>query len=117
MYLNRRRTIGASRLPRSPAIRCPFRVSSPAVPPVPWSRPEPFGAWVRLDDATLVAVTHALAAELGVTGEAQAGPPRPLDGAKRRAIPSELLRPQVHRAAEAAGPPGMGSDRYSEEGA
>lgn len=33
---------------------------------LPWSRSEPFGAWVRLDDATLVAIDHALAARLGV---------------------------------------------------
>ncbi|MCC6555002.1 MAG: radical SAM protein [Polyangiaceae bacterium] len=44
---------------------------------VPWSRPEPFGAWVRLDDATLVAVDHELAARLGVAHGAErpgAGP-------------------------------------------
>lgn len=35
-------------------------------PGVPWSRPEPFGAWVRLDDATLIAVDHGLAEQLGV---------------------------------------------------
>ncbi|MRG97318.1 radical SAM protein [Polyangium spumosum] len=48
----------------------------------PWSRPEPFGAWVRLDDRTLVAVDHALAARLGVpAGEPAdaARPPRPLE--------------------------------------
>ncbi len=33
---------------------------------IPWSRPEPFGAWVRLDDATLVAVDDRLADRLGV---------------------------------------------------
>ena len=33
---------------------------------IPWSRPEPFGAWIRLDDATLVAVDPALAGRLGV---------------------------------------------------
>lgn len=37
-----------------------------APPRVAWSRPEPFGAWVRLDDATLIAVDHDLAARLGV---------------------------------------------------
>jgi radical SAM protein with 4Fe4S-binding SPASM domain len=43
---------------------------------IPWSRPEPFGAWVRLDDATLVAVDHALAARLGVPhGHAAASGP------------------------------------------
>lgn len=35
-------------------------------PRVAWSRPEPFGAWVRLDDTTLIAVDHALAERLGV---------------------------------------------------
>ncbi len=34
--------------------------------PIAWSRPEPFGAWVRLDDATLIAVDHALAERLAV---------------------------------------------------
>lgn len=34
---------------------------------VPWSRPEPFGAWVRLDDRTLLAVDHDLAKRLGVS--------------------------------------------------
>jgi len=33
---------------------------------IPWSRPEPFGAWIRLDDATLLAVDHGLAERLGV---------------------------------------------------
>jgi pyrroloquinoline quinone biosynthesis protein E len=33
---------------------------------ITWSRPEPFGAWVRLDDATLVAVDARLAERLGV---------------------------------------------------
>src|SRR5271168_1685975 len=33
---------------------------------IAWSRPEAFGAWVRLDDATLVAVDHRLADRLGV---------------------------------------------------
>ncbi|MDI1481621.1 radical SAM protein [Polyangium sp. y55x31] len=48
----------------------------------PWSRPEPFGAWVRLDDRTLVAVDHALAARLGVPVGQPAdapAPPRPLE--------------------------------------
>jgi pyrroloquinoline quinone biosynthesis protein E len=42
---------------------------------IPWSRPEPFGAWVRLDDATLIAVDHALADRLGVPHGEPAGPP------------------------------------------
>jgi pyrroloquinoline quinone biosynthesis protein E len=46
----------------------------------PWSRPEPFGAWVRLDDATLVAVDDALAARLGVDHGRALGPAtRPLE--------------------------------------
>ncbi|MBK8253679.1 MAG: radical SAM protein [Polyangiaceae bacterium] len=35
---------------------------------VSWSRPEPFGAWVRLGDSLLLAVDHDLAARLGVRG-------------------------------------------------
>lgn len=35
-------------------------------PRLPWFREEPFGAWVRLDDRTLVAVDHGLAERLGV---------------------------------------------------
>lgn len=31
-----------------------------------WWRPEPFGAWVRLEDGTLVAVDHALRSRLGL---------------------------------------------------
>src|SRR5499427_4335052 len=49
---------------------------------VPWSRPEPFGAWVRLDDATLIAVDHDLAARLGVDhgrGHDELAGPRPLE--------------------------------------
>jgi pyrroloquinoline quinone biosynthesis protein E len=50
------------------------------MPPVPWSRPEPFGAWVRLDDATLLAVDAGLAARLGVPhGQADGLVPRPLE--------------------------------------
>lgn len=48
-------------------------------PPVPWSRPEPFGAWVRLDDATLLAVDHDLAARLGVPHGAPAPCDAPLE--------------------------------------
>lgn len=50
-------------------------------PRVPWSRPEPFGAWVRLDDQTLVAVDHALAERLAVdhAGSPPPGPTRPLE--------------------------------------
>jgi len=51
-------------------------------PHVPWSRPEPFGAWVRLDDRTLVAVDHALAEKLGVSSgqtATGAGATRPLE--------------------------------------
>jgi pyrroloquinoline quinone biosynthesis protein E len=51
---------------------------------IPWSRPEAFGAWVRLDDATLVAVDERLAARLGVAhggpdGTQVAIAPRPLE--------------------------------------
>jgi pyrroloquinoline quinone biosynthesis protein E len=50
------------------------------VPSVPWSRPEPFGAWVRLDDATLLAVDARLAERLGVPHGAQVGlATRPLE--------------------------------------
>ncbi|MFT3775666.1 MAG: radical SAM protein [Minicystis sp.] len=50
------------------------------MPPVPWSRPEPFGAWVRLDDATLVAIDARLAARLGVPhGHAIGLSTRPLE--------------------------------------
>lgn len=46
----------------------------------PWSRPEPFGAWVRLDDATLLAVDAPLAARLGVDhGRALGLATRPLE--------------------------------------
>lgn len=46
----------------------------------PWSRPEPFGAWVRLDDHTLVAVDEPLAARLGVDhGRALGVTTRPLE--------------------------------------
>jgi radical SAM protein with 4Fe4S-binding SPASM domain len=41
---------------------------------LPWSRSEPFGAWVRLDDATLVAVDHGLASRLGVPMTAAPAP-------------------------------------------
>jgi len=48
--------------------------------PVIWSRPEPFGAWIRLEDATLVAVDHELAARLGVVHGAPFGAAtRPLE--------------------------------------
>src|SRR4029079_5739495 len=53
-----------------------------AMPPpaITWSRPEPFGAWIRLDDATLVAVDDALAERLGVPhGHALEGAARPLE--------------------------------------
>lgn len=50
------------------------------MPPIPWSRPEPFGAWVRLDDATLLAVDAPLAARLGVPhGSALGVATRPLE--------------------------------------
>ena len=46
----------------------------------PWSRPEPFGAWVRLDDATLVAVDGPLASRLGVDhGRPLGAATRPLE--------------------------------------
>lgn len=51
-----------------------------ALPAVAWSRPEPFGAWVRLGDGALLAVDHALAASLGVAhGASPAIAPRPLE--------------------------------------
>lgn len=61
--------------------------NNPAMPsPVAWSRPEPFGAWVRFGDELLVAVDHALAERLGVPhGDGAAGAdslardPRPLE--------------------------------------
>ena len=47
-------------------------------PTISWFRPEPFGAWVRLDDRTLIAVDHALAQRLGIsfdkTAVASTGP-------------------------------------------
>src|SRR5262245_12590529 len=48
---------------------------------IPWSRPEPFGAWIRLDDATLVAIDRRLAERLGVPHAlgAEAHPVRPLE--------------------------------------
>ncbi|HVY44537.1 MAG TPA: radical SAM protein, partial [Minicystis sp.] len=47
---------------------------------IPWSRPEPFGAWVRLDDATLVAVDLPTAERLGVAAGFPLGEaPRPLE--------------------------------------
>ena len=46
---------------------------------VPWSRPEPFGAWVRLDDATLIAVDHGLAERLGVAHGAGCATDAPLE--------------------------------------
>ncbi len=50
------------------------------MPPAPWSRPEPFGAWIRLDDATLIAVDARLAERLGVPhGRALGLAPRPLE--------------------------------------
>ena len=52
----------------------------PSPPIVTWSRPEPFGAWVRLGDATLIAVDATLAQRLGVThSHGVAGAPRPLE--------------------------------------
>lgn len=38
------------------------------LPRITWWRGEPFGAWVRLDDATLIAVDRALADRLGLPG-------------------------------------------------
>jgi pyrroloquinoline quinone biosynthesis protein E len=47
---------------------------------VTWSRPEPFGAWVRFGDGLLLAVDHALAAKLGVPeGRALSAEPAPLE--------------------------------------
>jgi radical SAM protein with 4Fe4S-binding SPASM domain len=49
-------------------------------PKPPWSRPEPFGAWVRLNDRTLIAVDHGLAGRLGVeSGKTDSRPPGPLE--------------------------------------
>jgi radical SAM protein with 4Fe4S-binding SPASM domain len=66
----------ASRCREHPGdCRATVRAMSP-----PWSRPEPFGAWVRLDDATLVAVDAPLAARLGVDhGSALGSATRPLE--------------------------------------
>lgn len=48
--------------------------------PVAWSRPEPFGAWVRLGDEALVAVDARLADRLGVAhGRSIGAAPRPLE--------------------------------------
>lgn len=47
---------------------------------VTWSRPEPFGAWVRFGDSLLLAVDEALAAKLGVpAGRAISADPAPLE--------------------------------------
>ena len=52
----------------------------PAEERVTWSRPEPFGAWVRFGDSLLLAVDHALAEKLGVpAGRALSAEPAPLD--------------------------------------
>lgn len=42
-------------------------------PHITWSRPEPFGAWVRIGDAPLLAVDRALADRLGVPRAEAAG--------------------------------------------
>ena len=62
----------------SPALRYTFAMRPPRVP---WSRPEAFGAWVRLDDQTLVAVDRDLAERLAVNnaGSPPPGPTRPLE--------------------------------------
>ncbi|MEZ4306441.1 MAG: radical SAM protein [Polyangiaceae bacterium] len=45
-----------------------------------WSRPEPFGAWVRFGDSLLLAVDHALASKLGVpAGRALSASSGPLE--------------------------------------
>lgn len=45
-----------------------------------WSRPEPFGAWVRFGDSLLLAIDHALAGKLGVAaGSALTVEPSPLE--------------------------------------
>jgi pyrroloquinoline quinone biosynthesis protein E len=47
---------------------------------VSWSRPEAFGAWVRLGDGVMLAVDGALAERLGVEHGAEVGlAPRPLE--------------------------------------
>lgn len=52
----------------------------PADRRVTWSRPEPFGAWVRFGDALLLAVDHDLAEKLGVpAGSALTAEPVPLE--------------------------------------
>jgi len=52
----------------------------PEKPRLPWFRPEPFGAWVRLDDRTLVAVDHDLAQRLGVpSGKTESRSQGPLE--------------------------------------
>ncbi len=50
-------------MPREPQDNAPAIAEKTRLP---WFRPEPFGAWVRLDDRTLVAVDHDLAQRLGV---------------------------------------------------
>jgi MoaA/NifB/PqqE/SkfB family radical SAM enzyme len=61
---------------------------------IPWSRPEPFGAWIRLDDATLVAIDDRLADRLGVPhGVAACG-----DGGDPRAPPGVTRPLELHVA-------------------
>lgn len=53
----------------------PIAIQKPA-----WSRPETFGAWVRLNDRTLIAVDHVLAKRLGVpSGKTDSLPSGPLE--------------------------------------
>ena len=61
---------------------------------IPWSRPEPFGAWIRLDDSTLIAADRGLAERLGVP-----------HGADHRAAPAPVTRPlELHVAVTARCP-------------
>ena len=58
----------------------PEDASSPQKTRLPWFRPEPFGAWVRLDDRTLLAVDHEMAERLGVmSGKTDFTPNGPLE--------------------------------------
>ncbi|MFO0759679.1 MAG: radical SAM protein [Byssovorax sp.] len=46
---------------------------------VTWSRSEPFGAWIRLGDETLLAVDHTLAGRLGIPRTEATHATRPLE--------------------------------------
>lgn len=70
-----RRSVGDER-----ALLGYTRAVQPFEGQVTWSRPEPFGAWVRFGDSLLLAVDEALAAKLGVpAGRAISADPAPLE--------------------------------------